>query len=301
MGIPIDKLRTIFWAHRVLEIDGLDGLLKKGKSDKNKIVKLIEERYEKVEPLFKDDDIFDVAMELFFDKASWKRYLSGETPPSYSKEGNFFTNGINRHSYKVNIVETLFPEVKGYYLNGPYGLIDVMSCDNLDDALHTFENNLKSFVNIHEANHVRHEQADIQPFTFSDTWEAIKNRMKHVPENNFDIMKCSLPSLYELPSKWSPVSEAPLFLLMAIGYIEARFMQRFPSYQSVLDGTQLAEIAIFDDEKRIESGILYLEKKYQINRKIWFEDDVFNMARKNILDRGREAFPELAEFDFDNG
>ncbi|OEE04201.1 hypothetical protein ITG08_06640 [Vibrio cyclitrophicus] len=314
--IMINKIRTIFWTHKVLELDGLEGILKNGKSFEEKLKKSLDGRYRDADPSFENQDMFDAVMKSFFDKASWKKYLSGESIPKYSEDGKFFTNpeADQKHPYIVNIVEELFPEIKGLFKRGPYGLISVLECNNAEDALEQYELSFDKFVKAtgytkkaFHVNSVGPNVEDVEHIDYVITWDDTKARMSKEPYNYVNILNKFLPDI-EVEQIWNKENEFSLFLHVISGYVEARFLKTIPHIYSNIpgvDASRLASITIKDYEKGAESGILYFERQYGIDRKVWFdptlflsEQNVFEVARKNTLSVSKEVFPELDSFVF---
>ncbi|HHF3033338.1 TPA: hypothetical protein ACPJ1C_002533 [Vibrio diabolicus] len=313
----LNKIRTVFWAHKVLEIEGLNGVFDNGKKSEEKLIRSLEDRYKKLDPTFEYQDIFDAVMKSFFDKASWRKYLTGESVPKYSKDGNFFTDqdGAQKHPYIVNIVEKLFPELEGLFENGPYGLIAVFECNNSEDALEQYELNFSKFVKdsgytkkTFDVHFVGPNIEDVEYVDYILTWSDLKAWLIKEPYNYFDILNRFLPDI-EVNQRWSKENEYSLFLHMISGYIEARFLKVIPYiYSNVpgVDASRLASITIHDHEKSAESGVLYLERQYGIDRKYWFDTtlfdsapNVFEWARKNTIKVAMEKFPELDSFVFE--
>lgn len=322
--MSLDKIRTIFWARKVLEIDGLDELLKKGKHDQEKINKLIEERYKSVGSSFEHTYLY--VTKLFSDKAIWKKYLSGDSVPNFSEEGKFFTNNNanQKHPYTVNMVEKLFPELSGFFRNGPYGLISVLECENTEDALEQYEISFSKFAKksgytkkTFDVHWRGPSIEDVECVDYTLTWDDIKKWLIDEPHKYFEILNRFLPDI-DINQRWSKENEYSLFFHIISSYIEARFFKKIPHIYSNIEGVDagsLARVTINDYQTGCESGILYLERIYGIDRKIWFENgldssnrNVFETARENAIElalsysseRDIDIFPEYNEFKFDN-
>ncbi|MPW31255.1 hypothetical protein F9L16_19975 [Agarivorans sp. B2Z047] len=284
------------------------------KEREEKITNVLVERYKKCGSLPGGDYVFDAVLDSFCDKAIWKKYLSGEVIPTYSEEGKLSTSAEREqiHPYTVNLIEALFPEIEGVFKNGPYGLMSVLQSNSAVDALEQFELNLAQFAR--ETGYskktfiVPNAGDSIDSVEFVElelTWNDIRSEINREPYRIFDILCRFLPDI-ELDQKWTKDNEASLFLHIIAGYVEARFLKVIPHvYSNVpgVDAARLASIAIHDYEKGAEAGILYFERRYGIDRKLWFDRtlfgsniNVFDLARKNTLKVAGEVFPELQAF-----
>lgn len=276
----IEKIRAIFWAQKVLKLDGLEGVLASDKKLRERLKKTLDERYNALDSSTIDERIYDVAMASFSDKASWKKYLAGESIPKYSEEGEFFTScaGVQQHPYIVNIVEALFPELDGLFEDGPYGLISVLKSECAGEALQELELRVVAFVK--RTGYTRAD--DIQ------TWSDAKFLINQQPDDYLNIIDRFLPNIEDY-NGWNHTNEEVLFLLLISAYIDARFMKILPydvSNWVGVDAGRLAEVAIFSVKHCAGSGILYFEHEYHLDRKIWFDVCLFE-NKVNVLDIAR--------------
>lgn len=318
MGFCLDRIRTIFWSHRVLEIEGLGGVLSGDKELKKKLSETLQRRYNIADPSRENEALHDAVYESFSDKSIWRNYLAGGAVPKHSKEGALFTSqsGIQTHPYIVNIVEMLFPEVEGLFESGPYGLISVLECDNTEDALQQYEESLSKFAKnssytkkTFDVHPVGPNIEDVEVIDYILTWSDIKKWLKQEPHRYFEILNRFLPDI-DVDQKWNKENEYSLFFHIISSYIEARFLKKIPYIYSNIAGAdagRLGQIAIHDNQTGSESGILYFEKCYGLDRNIWFDKDldsspmnVFDIARKNAISFGPDFFPDLKEFDLGN-